>query len=41
MALRGAPITARRHVAASRNLLPFHMAYDEYDWNACHINAFA
>ena len=29
--LRGAPTTARRHVAAPRNLPPLNMAYDEYD----------
>ncbi len=39
--LRGAPTTARRHVAAPRNLPPLHMAYDEHDWNTRHIHAFA
>jgi hypothetical protein len=41
VALRGAPTTARRHVAAPRNLPPLHMGDDEYAWTDRHINAFA
>ena len=31
VALRGAPTTERRHVAAPVNLPPLNMAYNEYD----------
>jgi hypothetical protein len=41
VALRGAPTTARHHVAAPHHLPPLHMAYDEHAWNDSHINAFA
>jgi hypothetical protein len=41
VALRGAPTTARRHVAASRDLLPLNMAYDEHDRNVSYIHDFA
>ena len=41
VALRGAPTTARRHVAAPRDLPPLHIAYDEHDQNVSHINGFA
>ena len=40
-AMRGAPTTARRHVAAPRDLPPLHMAYDEHDRNVSHINGLA
>jgi hypothetical protein len=38
--LRGVTAT-RRHVAAPRDLPPFHMAYDEHNQNVRHINGFA
>jgi len=41
LALRGAPTTARRHVAAPRNLPPLNMAYDEYDNDERHVNGVA
>jgi hypothetical protein len=41
VALRGTPTTARRHVAAPRDLPPLHTAYDEHDRNVSHINGFA
>ena len=41
VALRGAPTTARRHVAAPRRPLPLHMAYDDQDRNVSHIHGFA
>ena len=41
VALRGAPTTARRHVAASRRPPPIHMAYDDHDRNVSHIHGFA
>ncbi len=40
VALRGAPTTARRHVAAPRRPLPLHMAYDDHDRNVSHIHGF-
>jgi hypothetical protein len=41
VALLDAPTTARRHVAAPRDLPPLHMAYDEHDRNVSHIKGFA
>jgi hypothetical protein len=41
VALRGAPTTARRHVAAPRDLPALHMAYDDHDRNVSHIHGFA
>jgi hypothetical protein len=41
VALRGAPTTARRHVAAPRDPPPLNMAYDEHDQHVSHINGFA
>ena len=41
VALRGAPTTARRHVAAPRHPPPLHMAYDDHDRNFSHIHGFA
>ena len=41
VALRGAPTTARRHVAAPRRPPPLHMAYDDHDRNVSHIHGFA
>ena len=41
VALRGAPTSARCHVAAPRNLPPLHMVADEYTWADSHINAFS
>ena len=41
VALRGAPTTARRHVAATRRPPPLHMAYDDHDRNVSHIHGFA
>jgi hypothetical protein len=41
VALRGAPTTARRHVAAPRRPPPLHMAYDDHDRNVSHIQGFA
>jgi hypothetical protein len=41
VAIRGAPTTARRHVAAPRDLPPLNMAYDEYDRNVSHVNGVA
>jgi hypothetical protein len=41
VALRGAPTTARRHVAAPRRPPPLHMAYDDHDRNVNHIHGFA
>ena len=41
VALRGAPTTARRHVAAPRCPPPLHMAYDDHDQNVSHIHGFA
>jgi hypothetical protein len=41
VALRGAPTTARRHVAAPRDLPPLHMACGGHDWSVRHINGFA
>jgi hypothetical protein len=41
VAPRGTPITARRHVAAPRDLPPMNMAYDEYDNNEGHGNCVA
>jgi hypothetical protein len=38
VALRGAPTTERCHVAASRDLPPLNMAYDEYYNNERHVN---
>ena len=38
VALRGAPTTARRHVAAPRRPPPLHMAYDDHDRNVSHIH---
>ena len=40
VALRGAPNTARCHVAAPRRPPPLHMAYAEHDRNVRHINGF-
>jgi hypothetical protein len=40
-ALRGAPTTARRHVAAPRCPSPLHMAYNDHDRNVSHIHGFA
>ena len=37
VAIRGAPTTARRYVAAPRHLPPLNMAYDEYDRNVNHV----
>ena len=39
--LRGAPTTARRHVAAPRRPPPLHMAYNDHDRNVSHIHGFA
>ena len=39
--LRGAPTTARRHVAAPRRPPPLHMVYDDHDRNVSHIHGFA
>jgi hypothetical protein len=39
--LHGAPTTARRHVAAPRDLPPLNMAYDEYANNEGHVNGVA
>jgi hypothetical protein len=41
VALRGAPTTARRHVAAPRHLPPLNMAYDEYANNERHVSGVA
>jgi hypothetical protein len=41
VALRGAPTTARRLVAAPRRPPPLHMAYDDHDQNVSHIHGFA
>ena len=41
VALRSAPTTARRHVAAPRRPPPLHMAYDDHDRNVSHIHGFA
>ena len=41
VALRGAPNTASRHVAAPRRPPPLHMAYDDHDRNVSHIHGFA
>ena len=41
VALRGAPTTARRHVAAPRGPAPLHMAYDDHDRNVSHLHGFA
>jgi len=41
VALRGAPTTARRHVAAPRRPPPLHMAYHDHDRNVSHIHGFA
>jgi hypothetical protein len=41
VALRGAPTTARRHVAAPRDLPPLHMAYDDHNQNVSHIHCLA
>ena len=41
VALRGAPTTARRHVAAPRHLPPLIMAYDEYANNERHVSGVA
>ena len=41
VALRGAPTTARRRVAAPRRPPPLHMAYDDHDRNVSHIHGFA
>jgi hypothetical protein len=41
VALRVAPTSARRHVAAPRNLPPLHMVADEYALADSHINAFS
>jgi hypothetical protein len=41
VALRGAPTTARRHVAAPRRPPPLHMAYDDHDRNVSHIHGCA
>ena len=38
VAMRGAPTTACRHVAAPRDLPPLNMAYDESDRNVSHVN---
>ena len=40
VAIGGAPTTARRHVAAPRDLLPLNMVYDEYR-NVIHVNGVA
>jgi hypothetical protein len=40
VALRGAPTTARRQVAAPRHPPPLHMAYDDPDRNVSHIHCF-
>jgi hypothetical protein len=40
LAIRGAPTTARLHVAAPRDLPPLNMAYDEYR-NVIHVNGVA
>jgi hypothetical protein len=40
-AMRGAPTTARRHVAAPCDPPPLNMAYDEHDQHVSHINGFA
>ncbi len=41
VALRGAPTTTRRHVAAPRRPPPLNMAYDDHDRNVSHIHGFA
>jgi hypothetical protein len=41
VSLRGAPTTARRLVAAPRNLPPLHMANDDFAWTDRHLNDFA
>ena len=41
VALRGAPNTARCHVAAPRRPPPLHMAYDDHDRNFSHMHGFA
>jgi hypothetical protein len=41
VALRGAPTTARRHVAAPCNLPPLNMAYDEYGNDERHVDGVA
>jgi len=41
VALRGAPTTARRHVAAPRRPPPLHMAYDDHFRNVSHIHGLA
>ena len=37
VAIRGAPTTVRRCVAAPHHLPPLNMAYDEYDRNVSHV----
>ena len=41
VALRGAPTTARSHVAVPRGPPPLHMAYDDHDRNVSHMHGFA
>jgi hypothetical protein len=41
VALRDAPTTVHRHVAAPRRPPPLHMAYDDHDRNVSHISGFA
>jgi hypothetical protein len=41
VALRGAPTTTRRHVAAPRRPPPLHMACNYHDRNVSHIHGFA
>ena len=38
VALRGAPTTTRRHVAAPRRPPPLHMACNDHDRNVSHIH---
>jgi len=41
VAIRGAPTTSRRHVAALADLPPLNMSYDEHDHNVRHVNGVA
>ena len=41
VAIRGAPTTSRRHVAALADLPPLNMSYDEHDRNVRHVNGVA